>query len=245
MRVIEFSHVSKSFHRTSGQRLLRQYVAELFGAEDKDPFYALKDINFKINDGECVGVVGANGAGKSTLLSLVTGLVPANKGEVFVKGRVAALLDLGAGFHQDLTGRENVMLNASLLGFKRAQAYDLYDSIVAFSEMAEFMEEPLRTYSSGMRLRLGFSVAVNIDPDILIIDEVLAVGDQQFQNKCIEKIFEIKQRGKTILCVSHSGVTVQQLCDRALWLDHGQLVMDGTANEVVPAYEGRQAASHK
>lgn len=244
MKVIEFSHVSKSFHRAAGQRLLRQYIAELFGGEDKDPFYALKDVNFSIADGECVGVIGANGAGKSTMLSLVTGLVPPTKGAVNVKGRIAALLDLGAGFHQDLTGRENVILNASLLGFKRSQAYDLYDSIVAFSEMAEFMEEPLRTYSNGMRLRLGFSVAVNVDPDILIIDEVLAVGDQQFQNKCTEKIFEIKERGKTILCVSHSGPTVQQLCDRALWLDHGQLVMDGDANEVVQAYEGRQAASH-
>ena len=243
MKVIEFSHVSKSFHRKAGQRLLRQYISELFG-EDHDPFFALRDINFQIKDGECVGIVGANGAGKSTLLSLVTGLVPPSKGSVTVNGRVAALLDLGAGFHQDLTGRENVILNASLLGFKRSQAYDLYDSIVEFSEMREFMEEPLRTYSSGMRLRLGFSVAINVDPDILIIDEVLAVGDQQFQNKCTEKIFEIKARGKTILCVSHSGQTVQQLCDRVLWLDHGQLMMDGTASEVVPAYEGRQAASH-
>ncbi len=239
MNVIEFNHVSKSFHRSAGQLLLRQYVADLFGGEEKNPFFALKDVNFHIGDGECVGVIGANGAGKSTLLSLITRLAPPSKGTVVVNGRVAALLELGAGFHQDLTGRENVILNASLLGFSRKQAYQLYDSIVDFSEMKEFLEEPLRTYSSGMKLRLGFSVAVNMDPDILIIDEVLAVGDQGFQNKCIEKIYEIKKRGKTILCVSHSGLTIQQLCDRALWLDHGKLMLDGPSAQVVSAYEGR------
>ena len=185
MNIIEFNHVSKSFHRTGGQQLLRQYVADLFGGADKNPFEALKDVNFHIGDGECVGVIGANGAGKSTLLSLITGLAPPSKGTVKVNGRIAALLELGAGFHQDLTGRENVILNAALMGFTRRQAYELYEQIVDFAEMAEFMEEPLRTYSNGMKLRLGFSVAINLDPDILIIDEVLAVGDQAFQTKCI------------------------------------------------------------
>ena len=244
MNIIEFNHVSKSFHRTGGQQLLRQYVADLFGGAEKNPFFALKDVNFHIGDGECVGVIGANGAGKSTLLSLITGLAPPTKGTVKVNGRIAALLELGAGFHQDLTGRENVILNAALMGFTRRQAYELYETIVDFAEMAEFMEEPLRTYSNGMKLRLGFSVAINLDPDILIIDEVLAVGDQAFQTKCIEKIYEIKKRGKTIFCVSHSGPTIQQLCDRALWLDHGQLMMDGASSKVVPAYEGKQSASH-
>lgn len=244
MNIIEFNHVSKSFHRTGGQQLLRQYVADLFGRADKNPFEALKDVNFHIGDGECVGVIGANGAGKSTLLSLITGLAPPSKGTVKVNGRIAALLELGAGFHQDLTGRENVILNAALMGFTRRQAHEQYEQIVDFAEMAEFMEEPLRTYSNGMKLRLGFSVAINLDPDILIIDEVLAVGDQAFQTKCIEKIYQIKKRGKTILCVSHSGPTIQQLCDRALWLDHGQLMMDGASSKVVPAYEGKQSASH-
>ena len=238
MNVIEFNHVSKSFHRAAGQQLLRQYITDLLGGEEKNPFFALKDVNFHIGDGECVGVIGSNGAGKSTLLSLITGLAPPTRGTVTVNGRIAALLELGAGFHQDLTGRENVILNAALLGFTRRKAYELYEAIVEFAEMGEFMEEPLRTYSNGMKLRLGFSVAVNLDPDILIIDEVLAVGDQAFQTKCIEKIYAIKKRGKTILCVSHSGVTIQQLCDRALWLDHGRLVMDGASTKVVPAYEG-------
>ena len=244
MNVIEFNHVWKSFHRTAGQQLLRHYIAGLFGGQDDNPFYALKDVSFEIGEGECVGVVGANGAGKSTLLSLVTGLAPANRGQVKVTGRVAALLELGAGFHPDLTGRENVLLNASLMGFKRSEAAALYEAIVDFAEMSDFMEEPLRTYSSGMKLRLGFAVAVNLNPDVLIIDEILAVGDQAFQSKCTDKVFEIKKAGKTILCVSHSGATIQSLCDRALWLDHGQLVMDGKSTEVVPAYEGRHSAMH-
>ncbi len=184
-------------------------------------------------------MIGANGAGKSTLLSLVTGLVPPSTGTVTVSGRAAALLDLGSGFHPDLTGRENIILNASLLGFSRKQAHDLYDSIVDFSELDDFIKEPLRTYSNGMMLRLAFSVAVNLDPEILIIDEVLAVGDQKFQAKCTEKIFEIRNQGKTILCVSHVSPTLRELCDRALWLDHGQLVMDGPIRDVIEAYEGR------
>ena len=244
MNVIEFNHVWKSFHRTAGQQLLRHYLVDLFDGADTNPFHALKNISFKIGEGECVGVVGANGAGKSTLLSLVTGLAAPNQGDVKVKGRVAALLELGAGFHPDLTGRENVLLNAALMGFKRSEAVNLYDAIVDFAEMSDFMEEPLRTYSSGMKLRLGFAVAVNLNPDVLIIDEILAVGDQEFQAKCTEKILAIKKTGKTILCVSHNGSTIQSLCDRALWLDHGQLVMDGLSTEVVPAYEGRRAASH-
>jgi ABC-type polysaccharide/polyol phosphate transport system ATPase subunit len=186
-----------------------------------------------------VAVIGANGAGKSTLLSLVTGLAPPSAGTVTVTGRAAALLDLGSGFHPDLTGRENILLNASLLGFSRSRAYALYDQIVEFSELDDFIKEPLRTYSNGMMLRLAFSVAVNLDPQILIIDEVLAVGDQKFQAKCTEKIFEIRNQGRTILCVSHVSPTLRELCDRAIWLDHGQLIMDGPIGEVSAAYEGR------
>jgi ABC-type polysaccharide/polyol phosphate transport system ATPase subunit len=239
MTVIEFRNVSKSFHRSVGQRLLRHYIEDLLGMKDPDPFHALRNVSFSIADGESVAVVGANGAGKSTLLSLVTGLAPPSSGEITINGRVAALLELGAGFHQDLTGRENIRLNASLLGFTRKQANDLYGSIVDFAEMQEFIDEPLRTYSNGMRLRLAFAVAVNLDPEILIIDEVLAVGDQKFQAKCIEKIYEIRNQGKTILCVSHATSTLRHLCSRAIWLDHGQLIMDGPVAEVLQAYEGR------
>ncbi len=239
MTVIEFKNVSKAFHRLAGQKLLRHYLEDLMGKAGADSFHALKNINFSIKDGESVAVVGANGAGKSTLLSLVTRLAPPSSGEVVINGRVAALLELGAGFHPDLTGRENVRLNASLLGFSRRQAGALYDSIVDFAELHDFIDEPLRTYSSGMMLRLAFGVAVNLDPQILIIDEVLAVGDQQFQAKCIDKIFEIRNQGRTILCVSHATTILQNLCSRAIWLDHGQLIMDGPINEVLQAYEGR------
>ena len=238
MNVIEFKNVSKAFHRVVGQRLLRHYLEDLMGKADPDPFHALKNINFSIRDGESVGVVGANGAGKSTLLSLVTRLAPPSSGDVIVNGRVAALLELGAGFHPDLTGRENVRLNASLLGFSRKQAGDLFESIVEFSELHDFIDEPLRTYSTGMWLRLAFAVAVNLDPQILIVDEILAVGDQQFQAKCMEKIFEIRNQGCTILCVSHALSTLEILCTRALWLDHGQLIMDGPVRDVLQAYEG-------
>ena len=239
MNVIEFKNVTKAFHRVLGQRLIRHYLEDLLGKADPDSFQALKNLNFVIKDGESVAVIGANGAGKSTLLSLVTRLVPPSSGEVIINGRIAALLELGAGFHPDLTGRENVRLNASLLGFTRKQAGDLYEAIVDFSELQDFIDEPLRTYSNGMMLRLAFSVAVNLDPQILIIDEVLAVGDQQFQAKCMEKIFEIRNQGRTILCVSHALSTLQNLCTRALWLDHGQLMMDGPVREVLQAYEGR------
>lgn len=239
MTVIEFKNVSKAFHRSVGKRLLRHYVEDLLGKTDPDSFHALKGVSFEIKDGESVAIVGANGAGKSTLLSLVTGLAPPSTGTVSIQGRVAALLELGAGFHPDLTGRENVRLNASLLGFSRRQANDLYASIVDFSELHDFIDEPLRTYSNGMMLRLAFGVAVNLDPQILIIDEILAVGDQQFQAKCIDKIYSIRNQGRTILCASHANNILENLCTRALWLDHGQLVMDGPVKEVLRAYEGR------
>ena len=239
MNVIEFKNVTKAFHRAVGQRLLRHYLEDLMGKTDPDSFHALKNVSFSVKDGESVAVIGANGAGKSTLLSLVTRLAPPTSGDITINGRVAALLELGAGFHPDLTGRENVRLNASLLGFSRRQAMDLYESIVDFAELHDFIDEPLRTYSNGMMLRLAFAVAVNLDPQILIIDEVLAVGDQQFQAKCIEKIFQIRNQGRTILCVSHANGILQNLCTRALWLDHGQLVMDGKIGEVLQAYEGR------
>lgn len=239
MKVIQLQNVTKTFHRSGGQKLLRHYLEDILGKTDPERFFALKDVSFSVREGESVAVIGANGAGKSTLLSLVTGLAPPSTGTVTVNGRAAALLDLGSGFHPDLTGRENILLNASLLGFSRSRAYALYDQIVEFSELDDFIKEPLRTYSNGMMLRLAFSVAVNLDPQILIIDEVLAVGDQKFQAKCTEKIFEIRNQGRTILCVSHVSPTLRELCDRAIWLDHGQLIMDGPIGEVSAAYEGR------
>lgn len=244
MTVIDFQNVTKTFHRVVGQKLLRHYLEDLLGKSDPNPFYALKDVSFQIKDGESVAVVGSNGAGKSTLLSLVTGLVPPSSGKVAVKGRVAPLLELGAGFHPDLTGRENVILNASLLGLSRKQAARSFELIVEFAELQDFIEEPLRTYSEGMKLRLAFGVAVNLDPKILIIDEVLAVGDKSFQSKCMDRVFQLRNEGRTILCVSHDSETLKDLCSRAIWLDHGQVMMDGPIREVLDAYSGHIRAAH-
>lgn len=240
MAVIQFDRVSKTYHRSGQRALIRQHLAQRLARKSEDNlFYALRDVSFAIHEGETVGVIGSNGAGKSTLLSLVAGISYPNKGCVTVDGRVAALLELGSGFHPDLTGAENVFLNASLLGLSRRRTQELFPEIVEFSGIGDFINEPLRTYSSGMVMRLAFSVAINVNPDFLIIDEVLAVGDRTFQSKCTQKIMEFKHAGKGILCVSHAGTTIQQLCDRALWLDHGQLMMDGPTSEVVAAYTGR------
>jgi ABC-type polysaccharide/polyol phosphate transport system ATPase subunit len=236
MGAIQFQSVSKIFQRHTGPKLIRHHFRDWFRPDPERDFYALKDISFAIEDGESVAVVGRNGAGKSTLLSLVCGLSRPEKGRVEVSGQLAALLELGSGFHPDLTGAENIQLNASLLGFTRARTNALFDSIVEFSGVGEFINEPLRTYSTGMMLRLAFSVALNLEPGILIIDEVLAVGDQAFQEKCFEKIFEFRNSGKTLLCVSHAPAILLKLCDRALWLDHGSLMMDGKASEVLQKY---------
>ena len=219
--------------------LVRGYVSRWLKRMERQRFAALKNVSFGIAQGQTVGIVGANGAGKSTLLSLVAGLCAADEGSVVVNGRVAALLQLGAGFHPDLTGAENLELNAALLGFSRKQTAEAYSRIVEFSGIGRFIDQPLRTYSSGMVMRLAFSVAVNVEPDILIIDEVLSVGDQAFQTKCMDKILEFKRAGKTLLFVSHAAGTVHNLCDRALWLDHGELVMDGAVADVLAAYQGK------
>jgi len=241
-QAIEFRQVWKGFHRHTGRLLLRSHVGNwLHGRREVQRFYALKGLSFEIRHGESVAVVGANGAGKSTLLSLIAGLAPADSGTVTVNGRVAALLELGSGFHPDLTGAENVRLNAALLGIHRERMREIYGEIVGFSEMAEFIDEPLRTYSAGMVMRLAFSVAVNVDPDVLLMDEVLASGDHAFQTKCFDKILAFRRRGKTILCVSHASSTVRQLCSRALWLDQGELMLDGPIAAVCEAYEGRSS----
>jgi ABC-type polysaccharide/polyol phosphate transport system ATPase subunit len=238
---IEFEGVWKDFKRHHGRVLLRTHLAHwLRGTPDRtEPFHALKNISFRMMRGESVAVIGANGAGKSTLLSLVAGLVPPDRGRVVVNGRISPLLEVGSGFSTDLTGMENLRLNASLLGISRKRLDEITASIVEFAELGDFIDEPLRTFSTGMVMRLAFSVAITVDPDILLIDEVLAVGDQKFQQKCFDKVLQFRRDGKTILCVSHAAGLVQHLCDRAIWLDRGDLVLDGSISEVVDAYEGR------
>jgi ABC-type polysaccharide/polyol phosphate transport system ATPase subunit len=243
MTAIEFQSVSKSFHRHAGRLLLRHRLSQWFQGQRAERFYALKNVSFALEAGEGLAVIGANGAGKSTLLGLVAGLATPDTGTVTVSGRIAALLELGSGFHPDLTGAENVHVNASLIGLSRRRTADLFDQIVEFAGIGDFIGEPLRTYSSGMVMRLGFSVAINMDPEILLIDEVLAVGDQAFQSKSFERIHRFRHAGKTLLCVSHAAAMVQELCDRAIWLDRGELMMSGRIRDVIEAYEGHRTTA--
>jgi len=198
--------------------------------------WALKNINLIVNQGETVGFIGENGSGKSTLLKLICGIYSPDEGRVKVEGKVSALLELGVGFHPDLTGEENIYLNGSMLGFNRKAMRERFYEIVEFSELGDFIYSPIRTYSSGMVMRLGFSIAMCVDPDILLIDEVLAVGDEAFQKKCFQRLGEFKAKGKTILIVSHALELIERFCNRVVLLHHGELLTDGQPSEGIEAY---------
>jgi ABC-type polysaccharide/polyol phosphate transport system ATPase subunit len=197
---------------------------------------AIRDLSFEVHRGEAFGIIGRNGSGKSTLLKLVSGILKPTGGKLSVNGRIAALIELGAGFHPEITGRENVYINGIMLGLSRREVDQRYDRIVEFSGIGEFLDQPVKTYSSGMYVRLGFAVAVHVDPDILLIDEVLSVGDEEFSARCVAKIQEMKYRGVTLLFVTHQLDQVRNLCDRALWLDHGRIEAIGDPMRVVDAY---------
>ena len=197
---------------------------------------AVKNVSFTVERGEAFGIVGRNGSGKSTLLKLISGILKPTSGRIIVSGRVAALIELGAGFHPEITGRENIYINGIMLGLSRREIDQRFDRIVEFAGIGEFLDEPVKTYSSGMYVRLGFAVAVHVDPDILLIDEVLAVGDEEFSQKCIAKIQEMKYRGVTLIFVTHQLDQVRNLCDRAAWIDHGELASAGDPMRVVDAY---------
>jgi ABC-type polysaccharide/polyol phosphate transport system ATPase subunit len=199
----------------------------------------LKDITFVVSQGTTLGIIGRNGSGKSTLLKTLGGIYHPDAGTIQINGRVAALLSLGVGFHPDLTGRENVQINGLVLGLTRRQIRERFDAIVQFAEMEEFIDAPVRTYSSGMYVRLAFSIAVNVDPDILLLDEVLAVGDSQFAKKCRTRVEDFKQQKKTILLVTHDIATVESWCDQALWLDHGEMQALGNPKEIVELYRSQ------
>jgi ABC-type polysaccharide/polyol phosphate transport system ATPase subunit len=236
--VIDLQDVSKAFKLLIQKPyLIHDVLRRVSGSKTHtEKFWALKNLSFSIRQGEAVGVVGGNGAGKSTLLGTIAGAISPTTGSVKVTGRLGALLELGAGFHPDLTGRENVYLNASLLGLEKDEIEAQFQSVLDFSELHDFIDAPLRNYSSGMQVRLGFSVAIHIHPDILIMDEALSVGDQNFQQKCMDKIIQFKEAGKTLLFVSHNGPQIQRLCERAIWLDHGTCRLDGPTNDVLAAY---------
>ncbi|MBN1134947.1 MAG: ABC transporter ATP-binding protein, partial [Anaerolineae bacterium] len=205
-------------------------------AKGKERFWALRNVSFEIGSSGMVGIIGPNGAGKSTVLKLATRIIEPSAGRISVNGRVSALLELGAGFHPDLTGRENVYLNGSILGFSRAEMDCIFDEIVDFAEMDRFIDVPVKHYSSGMYMRLAFAIAINVRPDILLVDEVLAVGDQAFQARCLDRISEMKRRGVTIVLVTHDLDAVRSLCDRAIWLDEGKIQAEGTVDLVVEKY---------
>jgi lipopolysaccharide transport system ATP-binding protein len=242
MTVIEIDNVSKSFRRHTGPKLIRERIGDFFRDRAEESFRAVKNVSFKVSDGEGVAIVGANGAGKSTLLSIIAGLCEPDEGAVRVQGRVVALLELGSGFHYDLTGMENVMLNAALLGFSEQETKEKLADIIEFSEIERFINEPIRTYSSGMVVRLAFSIAVHINPSVLIVDEVLGVGDSNFHAKCVARIKQMRQNGQTLLCVSHSPVTVLDFCQRAVWMHKGEMMQDGEAAATLEAYTRHGAA---
>ena len=196
----------------------------------------LKDINLTIKNGEAVALIGVNGSGKSTLLKLMTKIIYPTRGEIVTNGKLTSLLELGAGFHPDFSGRENIYFNASIFGLTKKQIDARLEEIIEFSELRDFIDNPVRTYSSGMFMRLAFAVAINVDADILLVDEILSVGDQHFQEKCLNKMKELKAQGKTMVFVTHSLGSARELCDRAVWLNKGHIQLDGDVNEVIDEY---------
>lgn len=201
-----------------------------------EDFWALRNVNLELERGEVFGIVGRNGAGKSTLLKVVARVLRPTQGRVWVKGYVAPLLEMGAGFHVELTGRENIFLYGSLLGFSRREMEEKFERIVEFAELSEFIDSPLRTYSTGMVTRLGFSIATDVQPDILIVDEILGVGDEAFQRKSRERMLGFCEQGATVILVTHNSDLMRSMCDRAMWLDRGEMKMIGPADEVADAY---------
>jgi ABC-type polysaccharide/polyol phosphate transport system ATPase subunit len=240
MPIIEASHISKSFRMQTGRpRSFQELLVGAFGrgfGRTPEPFWALRDVSFAVERGETLGLIGHNGSGKSTCLKLLTRILQPTSGRLTVQGRVSALLELGAGFHPELTGRENVYLHGSVLGLSRREVAKTFDDVVAFAELQRFIDVPVKFYSSGMYVRLAFATAINVNPDILLIDEVLAVGDQSFQTKCLRRVHEMKEQGVTIVFVSHGLDSVMSLCDRAIWLDDGVLRDDGMTDVVLRRY---------
>jgi len=238
---IEFTDVSKIYRRYGGRQfatltsaLLQRNI--LNDLQPSETFPALKNVSFKVAKGSTFGVMGRNGSGKSTALKLVAGITKPTSGNVRVDGRISALIELGAGFHPEISGRENVFINGIMLGLSKREIQARFDEIVDFAELRDFIDAPVKTYSSGMYMRLGFAVAINVDPDVLLVDEVLAVGDEGFTHKCLDKFGEFRRRGKTILLVTHSLNLIERFCDEAIWLDAGEKQAEGDPKRVIGAY---------
>ncbi len=250
--IIRVEHISKQFRLDRNQVSLRHEAQKLFtgllrrdNQDQTQPFRALDDVSFDIHAGESVALVGRNGSGKTTLLRIMTRIMRPSSGQVQITGRYTALIGLGAGFLPKMTGRQNIYLNAAIHGIEPRQTDELLETIIDFADLGQFVDIPVKDYSSGMKARLGFSVAVHILPDIIFLDEVLAVGDAAFQQKCVERILLMRQQGKTLIFVSHSASAVKLVCERAIWLDHGQLAMDGPTDTVLNAYQARYGGQRK
>jgi ABC-type polysaccharide/polyol phosphate transport system ATPase subunit len=234
---IKAEHITK-IYSLQRQKTFKEFLPALIGMkETKDKFTALHDVNFEVKAGESLGILGVNGSGKSTLLKIIAGVTVPTSGKMTVNGKIAPLIELGAGFHPELTGKENVYLNGSILGKKKKEMDALYDQIVEFSGLEKFMDEPVKHYSSGMYMRLAFSVAVAEKPEILLVDEILAVGDTQFQKKCLNKIHEFKKKGMTMIMVSHSLEQIKENCSIALILNKGEQIFCGEINEAIRQYD--------
>jgi ABC-type polysaccharide/polyol phosphate transport system ATPase subunit len=243
--VIEVEHVSKHYRLSGGTGSLKSLALDILrGGRKGRTLRALDDVNFSVQRGETLGIIGANGAGKSTLLALLTGTIEPTSGSIRTEGQISSLLELGAGFHPDLSGRENVFLYGAIMGLSRKQMQARFDAIVKFAELEEFIDQPVKHYSSGMYVRLGFAVAVEVNPEILLIDEVLAVGDATFQKKCLDKMREFRQQRKTMLIISHDLQTIQKVSDRILLLDHGQVLWLGDPQKTVENYRGLTRKRH-
>ena len=234
--VIDVKNVSKHFNVYYDKANTLKERAIFWKRNNHEVRKVLNNINVQIKSGETVALIGVNGSGKSTLLKLMTKIIYPNDGEIDVKGKLTSMLELGAGFHPDFSGMENIYFNASIFGLTKKQIDERLEQIIEFSELGEFIDNPVRTYSSGMYMRLAFSIAINVDADILLIDEILSVGDKHFQDKCFNKLMELKEMGKTIVIVSHSLDSVRKFCDRSIWLYKGEIRMDGKTDEVLDEY---------
>lgn len=233
---IEVRNVSKNFRISGRNKTLKDFLS-YHGQTKNFRRTVLKDISFDVKKGEVIAIIGKNGSGKSTMLKLLTGILYPTSGTIEHIGRISSLIELGAGFHPDMTGRENIYINASIFGQSKKEIDKKLQTIIDFSEIPHLMDERVRNYSSGMYLRLAFSVAINVDADILLVDEILAVGDMKFQNKCIKKLLELKENGTSIVIVTHSVETAKSLCNRAIWIDDGLVRMDGDPETVCNEYE--------
>lgn len=233
---IKVDNVTKSFKLFYDKPNTLKERLVFWNKKKEDERTVLKSINLDVKKGETVALIGVNGSGKSTLLKLMTKIIYPTTGKIITNGKLTSLLELGAGFHPDFTGRENIYFNASIFGLTKSEIEKRIDDIIEFSELGEFIDSPVRTYSSGMYMRLAFSVAINVDADILLIDEILAVGDQHFQDKCFAKLNELKNSDKTIVIVSHSLDSVKKLCDRAVWIYDGEVRIDGKTEKVISEY---------